>query len=705
MRRLFSAVMAMLFVMLIASDVYAQSAAKQISMRCSNEPLADVLKKIEQESGYKVLFTYDEVLSYKVTVTVQNQTIDKTMKSVLDGTPFVYSIDGKYINVTRKVQADKKTKKITGYIYDEDREPLIGASVVAKGLSIGTSTNLDGFFTFEAPETVNELDINYIGMEPLVFELKGKSGVTITMRTSKQVLDDVVVTGYQTLSRERSTGAFGKVYSEQLEVKRMNNLDDILEGEFAGYVSGMIRGVSTMNAISSPLVVIDGFPVEKTTLDRTGSTTEGMPDINPEDIESITILKDAAAASIYGARAANGVIVITTKKAKQGKTEVSFSADVTIHPYNLYLKNMTNSSDVISLEKMWAANNSALVAGGTSAETQAADIRENGAYPSLGVDILLNQYTGKISESEANNALNALAAKGYQYYDQAKKYGKRASLYQQYNLRVAKTTDRNITNFSATYWGNQYEDVNSDDWKLGLNFSNSMTITKWLQADFGVYLKYGNTNSQSYDLLSPGFNALPYDSLVESDGSYTVASSQNSEERRSIIEKYGLYSEDIIPMDELNYSLSSTKSLSTRANMRLKVDFTSWLNYTVMFQYENSTDKLRMLREKESSYASSLINNFTTQSYGYLIYNLPNGDMLYLQNKEKQSYDFRQQLNFNRTFAGKHVVSWIAGQELRHTKLFYDDDTHYGYDSDLLTWPTFNEKSLSYFSGLLGDKI
>ena len=102
MRRLFSAVMAMLFVMLIASDVYAQSAAKQISMRCSNEPLADVLKKIEQESGYKVLFTYDEVLSYKVTVTVQNQTIDKTMKSVLDGTPFVYSIDGKYINVDRK---------------------------------------------------------------------------------------------------------------------------------------------------------------------------------------------------------------------------------------------------------------------------------------------------------------------------------------------------------------------------------------------------------------------------------------------------------------------------------------------------------------------------------------------------------------------------------------------------------------------------
>ena len=94
----------------------------------------------------------------------------------------------------------------------------------------------------------------------------------------------------------------------------MDNLSSMLEGQVAGYVNGQIRGVTTMNAVANPMVVIDGFPVENTTLDRIGQTTENMPDLNPEDIESVTVLKDAAAASIYGARAANGVIVITTKK-------------------------------------------------------------------------------------------------------------------------------------------------------------------------------------------------------------------------------------------------------------------------------------------------------------------------------------------------------------------------------------------------------
>lgn len=698
--------MLILILFIAGNCAFAQSAGKQITLECSHEPLATVLKKIEKTSGYKVLFTYDEVQNYKVSVSVKQQSVESALKSVLANTPFVYTVKGKFINVTLNRQngesKNNKSRHITGKVVDQKNEPLIGTTIKVQGQNIGTVTDFNGNFSLDIPSSSTAIDLTYIGMDPQTINVGDKNTFRIVMKESQHLLDDVVVTGYQTLSKERSTGSFGKITSETLELKRMNSLSNMMEGEFAGYVDGKIRGITTMNAISNPLVVVDGFPIENTSMDQTGTTTENMPDINPEDIESITILKDAAAASIYGARAANGVVVIITKKAKQGKTDISFSTTFTVQPYSYYTKNLTDAADVISLEEAWASQNVALLAGGAEAEKEAADIRENGMYPSQGVDILLDMYTNKISAAEGRQKLNELSSKGYEYYNQAKKYTKRNPFYQQYNLRVAKTTDRNSVNFSTSYWKNNYEDVNSSDWKLGVNLTNSLKVTKWLQADLGVYLKYGETDSQSFDAYSPGYSFLPYNTLVNSDGSYTVAPAQSTKDRRDLIEKYGLKQEQLVGMNELNYGLGKTKTLETRANARLKVDFTSWLNYNVMFQYETTNDKLELLREQESDFMTTRINNFTSQSaYGTLVYNLPEGDALYLQANEKRAYNFRQQLNLNKTF-GKHNIAWILGQELRHTKLYYEDDTHYGYDPELLTWPALNENTLSYVSGILG---
>ncbi|HBX21073.1 MAG TPA: SusC/RagA family TonB-linked outer membrane protein, partial [Porphyromonadaceae bacterium] len=132
----------------------------------------------------------------------------------------------------------------------------------------------------------------------------------------------------QTISRERATGSFAKVDAKKLETQRLSNISSLMEGRIAGYRDGRIRGVTTMNGVSTPLYVIDGFPVEKTTTKGYG-WEESIPDVNMEDIESITVLKDAAAASIYGARAANGVVVITTKRAKMNRLDISFSATLT----------------------------------------------------------------------------------------------------------------------------------------------------------------------------------------------------------------------------------------------------------------------------------------------------------------------------------------------------------------------------------------
>lgn len=134
------------------------------------------------------------------------------------------------------------------------------------------------------------------------------------MDPQSEMLEEIMVTGYQTLSRERSTGSFTQVQAKDLEQIRPASLGNLLEGQIAGYNDGMIRGVSSMNGVTSPLYVVDGFPIENTKYNSYGSLEEAVPQLNMEDIESITVLKDAAAASIYGARAANGVIVITTKR-------------------------------------------------------------------------------------------------------------------------------------------------------------------------------------------------------------------------------------------------------------------------------------------------------------------------------------------------------------------------------------------------------
>ncbi len=181
----------------------------------------------------------------------------------------------------------------------------------------------------------------------------------------------------------------------------------------------LIRGVTTMNASASPLYVIDGFPVETKieTGNGAGNVPEEIPDLNMDDIESVWYLKDAAAASIYGARAANGVIVITTKKsAAKGKTNVSFNASLTWHPYSYYTDYLANSSLVVDLEKEWAAQNPSLKGDGAKAYAQ--NMLGQNIYTSAGIRSILNYYAGNISESAMNAKLADLAGKGYNYYDQ-----------------------------------------------------------------------------------------------------------------------------------------------------------------------------------------------------------------------------------------------------------------------------------------------
>ena len=222
---------------------------------------------------------------------------------------------------------------IQGKVVDSAGEPLIGASVLAQGTTVGVATDFDGNFTIQvAPDAT--LVVSYVGYEPQTVTLtEGQTRLVVTLQESSLMLDEVVAIGYGTVKKEDATGSVATVKPTEIQAGLSSSVQDLLVGQTPGVVvtpsagpegSGTIRirGGSSLNASNDPLIVLDGVPLSN-------QGTQGMGNalamISPDNIESMTILKDASATAIYGSRASNGVIIITTKKGKEGKVQVNFT--------------------------------------------------------------------------------------------------------------------------------------------------------------------------------------------------------------------------------------------------------------------------------------------------------------------------------------------------------------------------------------------
>ena len=595
--------------------------------------------------------------------------------------------------------------KVHGCVHGDDGEPLIGATVCVIHGSTNTAgaiTNIDGYYSIEVHHPNSFLEFSYIGYVKQRVAIGDKRRIDVKLISDNRQLDEVLVTGYETISRERATGSFAKVDSEQLKRKRPNTLSSLLEGEIAGYSQGLVRGVSSMNGMTTPLYVIDGIPVENTRYDSSGALVESLPDLNMDDIESITILKDAAATSIYGARAANGVVVIVTRKAAKGKTEVNFSMNMAFTPYSYYTGNIADAATIVGIEREWAASNPNLV--GDGAASYASSVLRNAVYNSQGIRTLLRQYAGQISSSEANTILNNLASRGHQYYDQVEEYGKENPLSQQYNLNIGKNTDRNNFYMSLNYRNNQLEDKYNKNKTIGVNITNRVSLFKWLDVDMGTYLNYTDIKRQNYSLLSPGFTFLPYDNLMNADGSFYTnrASDRLGESTLMAIDQYSLYNMDITPLDELHNNIGQSKNFNSRVYAKLNITFADWLKYSAMFQYEYGTDKFERMYDKSSYYVRNKANSFATDNgMGGATYNLPYGNILSSEYQYARGYNFRQQLDFNKNI-GNHAITALAGMEIRENKIEFASNSLYGYDPEMLTFTMIDQAAMSNISTILG---
>ncbi len=315
----------------VAATSYAQN--HKLTMKKNSVRMADALKEIEKSSEFTFFFNDNQVdAERKVNIEAENASINEVLDQIFKGTDYTYQIIDRQILVRTKKLSEKAVVQqqknlVKGVVQDSNGEPIIGANVVVKGTNKGTMTDLNGEFSLEAPEGAT-LQISYIGYLPKEIPVKDQSAINVALDEDTQALEEVVIIGYGTVRKKDLTGSVSQLSANTMKDLKVSHPTQAMAGQMSGVqvqqVAGTpgqaatlrVRGAGSISASSSPLYVVDGYPLGE----------QNLNSINPSDIESIEVLKDASAAAIYGSRAANGVVLVTTKSGKAGKVTINLDA-------------------------------------------------------------------------------------------------------------------------------------------------------------------------------------------------------------------------------------------------------------------------------------------------------------------------------------------------------------------------------------------
>lgn len=351
------------------SALHAQTRGLTVSLQ--DKPLSQLIRSVERQSDYKFFYEGHSIdINRLVTVFVREATIKQTMDAALTGTGIAYELSGKRIMLIpapADLPQKSEFRKVTGKVVDEAGQPVISAGVFVKGSSNGTVTDLNGEYSLDvAPGAV--LEISCVGFETRDISAASQEVGRIVLQEDTKTLNESVVVGYGTVRKRDLTGAVASVRGDDLETEGLTSVGQAMQGKAAGlYVSqtsaqpggGMeilVRGAGSVNASNEPLYIVDGFPIAKLEqptayLDYNDPGSQGVLNfLNPNDVQSIEVLKDASATAIYGSRAANGVVIITTKRGSRGNARVDYS-------YNYSFQQYTDDYQVLSLQEWKQAKN------------------------------------------------------------------------------------------------------------------------------------------------------------------------------------------------------------------------------------------------------------------------------------------------------------------------------------------------------------
>lgn len=573
-------------------------------------------------------------------------------------------------------------RSIKGYIKNEKGNPIAGVSVNAKKAGIINISDNNGNFEIDVAPTDSIL-FTHIGYIPytLTVSLNTPSILNIKMQEKVTGLEEVIInTGYQSISKDRATGSFYNIDNKILNQQVTTNILDHLDGITSGLLVDkrnigndgpryQIRGLSTLtDAIQSPLIVLDNFPYEG-----------DLKNINPNDVESVTILKDAAASSIWGARAGNGVIVITTKKSrKNAPLQISVNSNITIvSKPNLLNAPQIPVKDFIGLQEYLY-------------NQEFYDWRFDDVWrtPLPAVAEILNlKKLALISENAADRQLDSLTDNDVRRDMEQYLYRNEVRSQTAINLRGGEGNMRYL--FSAGYDKNLYTLRGNRDERFTFRTDNTLDITKKWQLNTGIIFTRSESKTNSPGgyggYLGSAEMIAPYSRLANETGKpmavdlyYRGLFTDTAGEGKLLDWKYR-------PLQQLALNDISSKVSDILINIGSDYKIAHWLIVNIKYQYQQSNQKSPWYSSVNDFYTRDLINTFTQINDNNISYAAPVGGTLYTIEDTKIAQSVRGQLSFLHLWKNKHEVSAIGGGEIRSSKTDHAAGTIYGVNSQTLT--------------------
>ena len=564
-------------------------------------------------------------------------------------------------------------KTVSGTVADAvTREPLEGASISVNSTWF-TSTDAKGQFRLSLEQDSFLVLVSCRGYLPESRVIGRKTGLPLYFNLVKNVvqLQDVVLnTGYQKIAKERATGSFEtvdrKLFNRQANPEVLSRLEGLVSGLAFSKTNESeinLRGLSTLTAGgSAPLLVVDNFPYDG-----------DLSNINPEDIESITVLKDAAAASVWGARSANGVIVITTKKAGFNQPlRIGLSSTVTIEnkPRLLYDRQFLEAPAYIDLERLLFSKG-----------FYDADLNDMNSRPLVTpvVELLAKARAGTLSTAEADAQIRDLA--GYDIRKQQLAYLHQQGIRQQYNLNMSGGAAAVNYLFGVGFYTNKSNAVGNENRRLSLNNNTSVKISRRLQADIG----FTYTRQQQQDNGIPGFALnnrviYPYAQIADGQGQ---AVALDKEYRESYTDTAGggrLLDWKYRPLEEIQLADNTNTSNDLLFKLGLRYKINPFMDIEASGQAEESSRSIRNYYSKETYYSRNLINRYTQVNPGTVTYQLPAQGILDEGEARLRSIAGRVQVNVHRKWK-RHELNALAGGELKEVRLNSSSYRTYGYNA------------------------
>ncbi|WP_372793429.1 SusC/RagA family TonB-linked outer membrane protein [Lutibacter sp.] len=624
--------------------------------------------------------------------------VDKLLNQSISTTEFsiVLSEDNTIVIKSKDTQ---QQIQISGKVTDMVGQPIPGVAIFVKGTGRGSATDFEGNYVIMVPTSDNVLVFKALGFKVKEVLVENQKTINVTLEEDVAELDAVVLvsTGYQTIPKERIAGSYAKPDMEAFQNRSSTmNVTERLEGLVPGltinkspgaelFNSTLIRGLSTVQLLNSgPLIVIDGIPIaDLAPQSSSAAAISGLLNINPQDIKDITVLKDATAASIWGARAANGVIVINTKKGStSGEIEFQYDSFISMEDRaDLdYLRTLNSEEFIQVVESIFdpVRNTYADVTGFTTSG--------NGIPPHE--QILYDQYRGIISNAAARSSLDSLASINNR--GQIEQLWYRPSILNTHTLSVSGGKKGYSFYGSGNYTGTQSNRPGEKDNKYKLNLRQNFDVGKRINVDLITDLTHQDKFSPNNINIDSRF--LPYQLFRDADGNNIEMShmTQLNDSIRTVMENASRIDLSYTPLDEINYAYSESKTKSIRNILGFELDIIDGLKFQGKYGYTvNGIEKEDYKDHLTIGERTELVEFTVVSSPGAAPkYFLPStGGKYRVTNTNVEAWTVRNQLSYVKDWNNRmHQLNLIAGQEAQEQVSVTKLSEVRGYDDRLQSY-------------------